>query len=137
LELLDLYANKLSYLHEAMFYGCRNLRKLWLNENRIETLEEMTFAGLVKLEELDLSFNRLKYLNEHFMHGLNNLKKLNLSHNRIETIEMDTFRNLTRLNELWLDYNGGLVVNKTSGLFVGLAELKDLHITEAGFSLIK
>jgi hypothetical protein len=82
----------------------------------------MTFAGLVKLEELDLSSNRLNH---------------NLSHNRIETIEMHTFRNLTRLNELWLDYNGGLIVNKTSGLFVGLAELKDLHITEAGFSLNK
>ncbi len=76
------------------------------------------------MEELDLSSNRLKYLNEHFMHGLNNLRKLSLSHNRIETIEMLTFRNLTRLNELWLDYNGGLVVNKTSGLFVGLAELR-------------
>ena len=109
LELLDLYANRLGYLHEAMFYGCRNLRKLWLNENQIE---EMTFAGLVKLEELDLSFNRLKYLNEHFMHGLNNLRKLSFSHNRLETIEMFTFRNLTRLNELWLDYNGGLVVKK-------------------------
>jgi len=75
---------------------------LFLDENRISSIEAGTFSGLTKLTELRLDENGISSIESDDFSGLTNLTKLDLSFNVIASIEPGTFSELTHLTTLRL-----------------------------------
>ena len=78
---------------------------MWLQSNKIETIDSSTFDGLEKLEYLGLYENEIKQLNKDTFKHLVSLKVIELSGNNIESIDSSTFDGLEKLEELWLNNN--------------------------------
>ena len=71
-----------------------NLEKLWLDENRIETLENAFPTSLINVKELNLAGNRLETIGMS-LDSLVALEDLNISANRI-----GNFKEVLNLNRL-------------------------------------
>ena len=91
---LYLERNKIKSLDKHLFDSLGQLKLLNLKENRIDYLDDLTFKSLVKLESLDLSRNKLTTLTEQTFAGLVNLKELFLSYNPLKNIDTNTFKYL-------------------------------------------
>lgn len=96
----------------------RNLKYLYLSNNRISTLPE-TFVNLINLTNLYLSNNRISVLPQGFV-NLINLTHLGLSNNNISTLP-DAFGNLVLLKFLYLSNN------RISALPNSFGNLKNLY----------
>lgn len=79
-------------MDNGAFTGLTNLKALYLNHNKLQSLPADIFRGLEKLEYLDLSWNRMTNLsggNELF-HDLVNLKSLyprvRIQHSRTQDV---------------------------------------------------
>lgn len=75
-----------------------NLEKLWLDENRIESISEgggsAALNNLIKLKELNLASNRIEAIGMS-LDGLLSLEDLNVSNNKI-----GNFKEVLNLNRL-------------------------------------
>lgn len=71
-----------------------NLEKLWLDENRIESIGEGSLNSLAKLRELNLASNRIESIGMS-LDGLVSLEELNISNNKI-----GNFKEVLNLNRL-------------------------------------
>jgi len=71
-----------------------NLEKLWLDENRIESIGEGALNNLGKLRELNLASNRVESIGMS-LDGLVSLEELNISNNKI-----GNFKEVLNLNRL-------------------------------------
>lgn len=99
LEKLIISNNKdLGIIDRDAFSNLTQLVYLYLNKNRIESLDTWTFLELAKLNFLDLSYNRLKTIDENLFSGQQNLKTLYLRGNKLSdemwekvTVELDYF----------------------------------------------
>lgn len=102
-----------------MFQNLRNLKKLRLDKNRIETITSVRFGEMSRLEELFIckfvlffaivpliaffiDDNQIGALTQENFKNLRSLKRLNLSINEIEIVATNTFEDLTSLEELSL-----------------------------------
>ncbi|RDD37320.1 G-protein coupled receptor GRL101-like protein [Trichoplax sp. H2] len=79
------------------------MQELFLRNNRLNSVHDLTMANLKNLRKLDLRGNHLKDLT--FLQPLISLSFLNLAGNDIQVLDLKNFRNLSLLTELYLGNN--------------------------------
>ena len=124
LESLFLNGNKITTIQSNAFQGLNNLKDLPLSGNRITTIEPNAFQGLNNLKDLHLSGNRITTIEPNAFQGLDNLKNLNLYFNRITTIQTNAFQGLGSLKSLVLTNNP--ITTIQTNAFKGLNKLASL-----------
>lgn len=125
LYLLDLSYNMLTYLHKKTFQHLYTLKKLYLQGNRIKTIQNecpkylksldylnlccnnieklnSTLKYMKQLKELNLSFNKIKHIN---IHRLISMETIDLSHNKIKHFRFSNIDEIPHLKKLNLSYN--------------------------------
>ena len=97
--------NKISSIETGRFFNMSNLWTLLLDNNRLASLQEGAFDGLTKLNHLTLSSNQLENIAPNSFRDLGQLDYLSLHNNHLATISTGTFNGLTSLHTLRLDKN--------------------------------
>ncbi|GBM18447.1 Leucine-rich repeat-containing protein 15 [Araneus ventricosus] len=110
------------------------LEELKLQQSRIETVDNATFASNPKLEGLDLSQNSLTSLSSSIFTDLSRLRHLDLSSNFIEFME-GAFIDLVNLEQLNLRDNR--LPQLTTRSFVGLHKIQYLNLDANNISTIE
>ena len=98
--------------------GLRNLDKLTLRINRINSLDEELFNETIKLRELDLADNILKVIPKRLFVGMGKLKVLSPEKIQVNLIYEKIFNVTKQLTFLWLSRNN--LVQVRNDLFKGL-----------------
>lgn len=130
LKSLLLSANRLLRLNATTFNFCPGVTELALNDNRIKSVDQQTFAGLNSLRRLDLAGNRLTTL----QFGLPpSLVVLDVGNNQLtDTALSGSLLKLAELNLCGNEYDvftiGGLRLPELSNLCLGDA----IETVEAG-----
>ena len=84
-ENINLFGNRINSIEDNTFANLKNLKTLWLEENDLETLSPGAFFGLDSLTYLRLDGNRLMMLQEDVFNRLSRQLRLgvyNLRYNR-------------------------------------------------------
>ncbi|GLG98202.1 Toll-like receptor 7 [Gryllus bimaculatus] len=102
---LYLDGNDFGELQNHVFIGRKNLRILFVNASRIETIQNRTFNGLNALQILHLEDNRIRELKGFEFDHLSHLRELYLQNNLISFIGNVTLLPLHSLEILRLDGN--------------------------------
>lgn len=104
LEYLNLDHNSLYYINWDHFSNLKNLKELYLDNNRIVTID---FIGndLRQLTKLDLSYNQIRNLGRASLESLANLKYLNLTGNQIRWMSPTTLQIFWKLETLDVSLN--------------------------------
>ncbi|CAL8109035.1 unnamed protein product [Orchesella dallaii] len=97
--------NVIPVLKSHTFIGKTNLKSLYLNNSKIETIANKSFNGLKALEILHMEDNYLRELQGFEFANLDALRELYLQDNKISYINENTFNNLKFLQVLRLDGN--------------------------------
>ena len=107
--------------------GCEQLKMIDLANNKINIIEDGSFAGLKSLYGLSLAGNQINKLsNETFANISTGLNMLNLARNNLETIERATFQEMKELRALRLDENN---LGDLNGLVSHLTNLNWLNVS--------
>ncbi|CAH0558204.1 unnamed protein product [Brassicogethes aeneus] len=126
LEELDLSKNCVTSIEtiSVMFF---KLKKLYLHENNIFNLQNISFKNMIHLSDLDLGFNNISLISPQTFSGLTKLLYLKLNNNKLSLIPNGCFRYLTSLEMLDLSNNN---LNKISyGTFDNLNNLETLNLS--------
>ena len=133
LSMLDLGLNMLKSIDNVIIRGTQyqihymtGLKSIYLDNNRISSIDELFFRNMIELTELSLANNQLVYISGRVFSGLFNLSWLSLSHNLIQYIEPNSFRDLVSLRELLLGNNK--IKSIDDGAFAGLVNLVYLQL---------
>ncbi|XP_044017334.1 toll-like receptor 7 [Aphidius gifuensis] len=131
LRIFNVSYNTLTTLPESLFASTRDLREIHLQKNELrnlprglftrleqllvlnlggnklgsDTVDEMTFLGLIRLIVLDLSYNTLTKIDSKMFKDLFFLQILDLRNNSISHIESNAFLPLYNLHTLELSEN--------------------------------
>jgi Leucine-rich repeat (LRR) protein len=108
LEILFLSNNMLSQLDENLFRNLTNLLWLDLSANRLVNFsksENLFNNGLTSLVVLYLNENRLEHLDENVFRTLENLQILTLDSNRLTRLMPNVFQGLKKLTKLTMNKN--------------------------------
>ncbi|XP_022906827.1 toll-like receptor 7 [Onthophagus taurus] len=107
MDVTELYldGNNIKELQNHVFIGRKNMRVLYANNSRIETIQNRTFNGLNALQMLHLDDNNIYELKGYEFEHLGHLKELYLQNNKINFIGNNTFSSLRSLEILRLDGN--------------------------------
>ncbi|QDU59031.1 leucine-rich repeat domain-containing protein [Aeoliella mucimassa] len=97
--------NKIASIESGDFNGLNRLLTLDLSDNQIAHMELGVFSDSIYLQQLDLSSNRLTSIESGTFSGLDYLPGLNLSRNRITSINAGTFSGLTYTQKVDLSRN--------------------------------
>ncbi|XP_052893907.1 leucine-rich repeats and immunoglobulin-like domains protein 3 [Anopheles moucheti] len=124
LQELNLNNNRLQRL--PVLRGVRNLTKLFVSNNEIETIDMEALAGLPSLKFLDLSRNAIQEVQYSSFPVKNNLQYLNLNFNKLSTLTKGTFDRLQSLKRLEISSNGLEEVQSLT--FQNLNQLKSLKL---------
>lgn len=108
------------------------LRKLQLNNNKIETIEQFGFTDLYSLRELYLERNEIKELQKNIFKGLRNLEILKLNNNKLRVLKDRTFEGLSKLKELYLERNETEIIENLA--FFGIQNLRILKLNDNKFN---
>lgn len=106
LKHLFLTNNKLFKLETNVFQQLKCVENLNLSNNQLQGLHESTFQNCHLICHLDLSNNNLKCLSENIFNSCKNLKSLNLANNQIECLERNVFQELEMLKDFNIASNG-------------------------------
>lgn len=66
------------------FKDMQNLRYLYLQRNRIATIEPDAFVDLTSVRELQLQYNLIETLDDYLLYAMVHLERLDLSYNKIK-----------------------------------------------------
>lgn len=125
LQYVDISHNHLVNIPNKGFEAQEKLVELHLNHNKISSINNKTFIGLVSLTILNLRGNYLEDLPDRLFAALPKLEELDLGENRISRIDPAAFQGLARLRVLYLDDNQLRTVPTPSFKFLGnLAEMR-------------
>ena len=102
---VDLANNKLQHIQDRTFAAQTVLQTLVLSHNRLSSINNSTFHGLSSLERLDLAFNAFTVLTDFSLESLQNLRELKLNDNKISVISVNAFSGLNFLESLNLANN--------------------------------
>ncbi|KAL0275849.1 UNVERIFIED_CONTAM: hypothetical protein PYX00_003576 [Menopon gallinae] len=97
--------NYLKELQNHVFIGRKNMRVLYVNNSRVESIQNRTFNGLNALQILHLEDNELHALMGYEFEHLFHLRELYLQNNKISYIGNMTLLPLRSLEILRLDNN--------------------------------
>lgn len=103
-QVLDLSDNLFDELARDLFQqlGLVNLQKIYLNKNKIKSIDRYTFRKLINLVELDLSYNLLQFVPSHIFDSILELRELKLSGNPMLKVAHEAFINVPKLMKLEL-----------------------------------
>lgn len=104
IEILDLSHNSL-VTFEVNPKGMASVESLYLNNNKITSISNISFVGFMELERLHLEFNNIVNIHTKAFSSLKSLRILNLSDNRDLLITSDVFSNLRGLISLTMINN--------------------------------
>lgn len=118
IEELDLSSNQIVYVNETDFALLRNLKYLYLQDNKIrdDTIEGTAFGNCSNLIYINLADNLLQYIPDALRNRtvLPAIETLILSSNRLTFLETGTFSNLSTIITIDLSSNLILTIeNKT------------------------
>lgn len=91
---MNLGGNHLTAIPQKALFILDTLKKLEVQENRIETIKEGDFEGLRNLDSLILAHNHLKRIEANVFSHLKLLNSLELEGNSITYIDKDAFKGL-------------------------------------------
>lgn len=124
LQLFNIQNNKIVLIKNNIFNydnsTLKGFKEIYLQHNKINTIEENSFLNLKNLEILDLRFNKIEFIFKNSFGNLSNLKYLGLSFNKIFNIENDCFLNLNSLKYLDIDLEYNLIENINNRSFLGM-----------------
>uniref|UniRef100_A0A673JVC1 Leucine-rich repeats and immunoglobulin-like domains protein 3 n=1 Tax=Sinocyclocheilus rhinocerous TaxID=307959 RepID=A0A673JVC1_9TELE len=106
LEQLHIGNNRISFIADGAFRGLANLQALDLKYNEISwTIEDMNgpFSALDNLRKLFLQGNRIRSVTRKSFTGLDLLEQLDLSNNAIMSVQANAFSQMKKLSELHLN----------------------------------
>ncbi|XP_065156956.1 toll-like receptor 6 [Atheta coriaria] len=103
-----------------------NLRTLDLGKNRIETVKNSSFEGLISVYGLRLVDNHIVNISRDAFSTLPELQVLNLASNRIKYVEQSAFASNPLLRAIRLDSNE---LTDISGVFTNLKSLGWLNVS--------
>ncbi|XP_053396269.1 slit homolog 2 protein-like [Mercenaria mercenaria] len=116
LETIDISYSKVNYIQSGAFAGLSKLKRVYLQGNLIQMLDEYLFKDNLLLEVLDLSHNLLYYLQDEPFRFLPNLMMLNISFNKLSSARLGMrFQVPTRLTQI--DFSGNNIENVTADDF--------------------
>ena len=104
-----------------------SLRELYLEENQINSLDNVSLKGLLHLERLFLRRNQITSLHPNSLDDLSQLKLLDIQLNKLTTLPDNLFLNLNNLRSLDISQNPLQVL--PSKTFVGLSNLDALQLS--------
>ncbi|XP_031721676.1 leucine-rich repeats and immunoglobulin-like domains protein 3 isoform X2 [Anarrhichthys ocellatus] len=135
LKNLFLNNNRISSLETGCFTNLSSsLQVLRLNRNRISTIPAKLFQ-LPNLQHLELSRNRVRRVEGLTFHGLHALRSLKMQRNGLSRLMDGAFWGLGNMEVLQLDYNNLTEVSK--GWLYGLLTLQQLHLGHNAISRIR
>uniref|UniRef100_A0AAV2J0F2 Ig-like domain-containing protein n=1 Tax=Knipowitschia caucasica TaxID=637954 RepID=A0AAV2J0F2_KNICA len=135
LKNLFLNNNRISSLESGCFTNLSSsLQVLRLNRNRLSSIPAKIFQ-LANLQHLDLSRNRIRRVEGLTFHGLHNLRSLKMQRNGLSRLMDGAFWGLSNMEVLQLDYNNLTEVSK--GWLYGLLTLHQLHLSHNAVSRIR
>ncbi|XP_016101103.1 leucine-rich repeats and immunoglobulin-like domains protein 3 [Sinocyclocheilus grahami] len=105
LEQLHIGNNRISFIADGAFRGLPNLQALDLKYNEISwTIEDMNgpFSALDNLRKLFLQGNRIRSVTRKSFTGLDLLEQLDLSNNAIMSVQANAFSQMKKLSELYV-----------------------------------
>ncbi|XP_050439460.1 insulin-like growth factor-binding protein complex acid labile subunit [Adelges cooleyi] len=126
---LHLNHNKISSINNKTFIGLVSLTILNLRGNYLEDLPDRLFAALPKLEELDLGENRISRIDPAAFQGLSRLRVLYLDDNQLRAVPTPSFKFLGNLAEMRIGLNAFTTLD--NDCFTGLSRLSVLDLTGA------
>uniref|UniRef100_A0A672QUH9 Leucine-rich repeats and immunoglobulin-like domains protein 3 n=1 Tax=Sinocyclocheilus grahami TaxID=75366 RepID=A0A672QUH9_SINGR len=106
LKQLHIGNNRISFIADGAFRGLANLQALDLKHNEISwTIEDMNgpFSALDNLRKLFLQGNRIRSVTRKSFTGLDLLEQLDLSDNAIMSVQANAFSQMKKLAELHLN----------------------------------
>uniref|UniRef100_A0A7N8XL62 Leucine rich repeats and immunoglobulin like domains 3 n=1 Tax=Mastacembelus armatus TaxID=205130 RepID=A0A7N8XL62_9TELE len=135
LKNLFLNNNRISSLETGCFTNLSStLQVLRLNRNRLSTIPAKIFQ-LPNLQHLELSRNRVRRVEGLTFHGLHALRSLKMQRNSLSRLMDGAFWGLSNMEVLQLDYNNLTEVSK--GWLYGLLTLQQLHLSHNTISRIQ
>uniref|UniRef100_A0A8D3E9A7 Ig-like domain-containing protein n=1 Tax=Scophthalmus maximus TaxID=52904 RepID=A0A8D3E9A7_SCOMX len=135
LKNLFLNNNRISSLETGCFTNLSSsLQVLRLNRNRLSAIPAKIFQ-LPNLQHLELSRNRVRRVEGLTFHGLHALRSLKMQRNGLSRLMDGAFWGLSNMEVLQLDYNNLTEVNK--GWLYGLLTLQQLHLGQNAISRIR
>lgn len=117
-------------IQPQQFNGLTSLISLSMNLCGLTTIPSGLFDPLIALEMLQLSGNSFATLIA--FPSLTNLQYLHLNVSKITTIDANAFLSLPKLREL--DLSGNTAITCTEKMFVGLALLSTLKLSNSGLT---
>uniref|UniRef100_A0A8C9RB67 TIR domain-containing protein n=1 Tax=Scleropages formosus TaxID=113540 RepID=A0A8C9RB67_SCLFO len=126
LRKLYLAENSIGSINCSAFFGLKHLQKLILFRNAIKALYNVTFQGLSQLKVLKLWNSLLKSVYNETFGSLPSLHVLDLGRNILEYIAPGAFQGFPQLRYLYLDRNQLAVVVKRMFLNLGKLQVLDL-----------
>ena len=107
LSILDISDMNVSVIPDRLFYHISSVRELRFDKNKIEQINEDTFAGLKQLQTLSISWNpKLREIDSKAFQQNQNLSKIEISHNKaLSDLPKKLFNNLPKLKYLDLRDN--------------------------------
>lgn len=130
MQYLDLSYNSIRAITANTFKNNNDANKvvhLFLNNNKLTSVENDTFALMNKLDLLNLENNDISTLYTNSFRGLTDLKNLILGSNRLEKIPSGLFADMQKLTNL--DLSNNKLTTLTISTFSGLISLQSLNIS--------
>uniref|UniRef100_U5ED75 Putative kek6 n=1 Tax=Corethrella appendiculata TaxID=1370023 RepID=U5ED75_9DIPT len=127
-EILDLSNNRISVLDNKCLRDYKNVIKLFLSENEIQTIFLDAFIEMKFLKYLDLSENRLEYIDDKIFEENSELIEVNLSQNKFMNIQDRPFLQSDSL--MFLDLNDAHIPHIYVSMFEKLPHLRTLDLSE-------
>jgi Leucine-rich repeat (LRR) protein len=123
-------SNNLTFLNGRCFFNLRNLKKLILKNNQINSTDflQLNKNDLYNLEYLDLEENKITLINETHFQSYANFSSLNLNSNPIQLIHRNPFMKLKQLKALQVSNT------KIDSLFLN-SNLKELDLSYLNLSI--
>lgn len=131
-RVIDLSSN---YLTRTQFFSWTATREVYLQNNKLNEVDQQTFYGMDTLTVLDLRHNNLSIISDETFKFLYNVTMLRLSNNSLQMSNFfHLFRSMESLEDLDLGYNQIETINATS--FQPLASLTSLSLAKNKLKVI-
>lgn len=128
LRRLDLDDNQIDTINGSIFKHLTELKNLNLSKNKITTIGAETFVGSLRLMFLNLENNRIITIHERAFKSLECLFELNLSNNRLKNIESTKiFESNKNLRSLYIENNQIETIHEN--VLIYAPELKELFLS--------
>jgi insulin-like growth factor-binding protein complex acid labile subunit len=134
-ETINFGSDSIEYLDRNLFSKATKLKKLYIQDNLILSIDNGFLIPLKSLTNLYLQNNNIKSIGNMSLNSLVMLIEVNFENNQIDSIEENSFLNLGSLTTLNLCQNNISYLAKNT--FIGLKKLTNLSLKRNKISLEK